>query len=64
METALRVFAHGVRCIAKGALMLLVAAVRGRAAAAAALHLVSFGAGRMGGVFDLQYAEYRTVHGH
>jgi GT2 family glycosyltransferase len=61
--TALRVLAHGAYCIAKGSLLLATAALRGRAAAAGALHLASFGAGRMGGLFGLQYAEYRRTHG-
>ena len=61
--TALRVFVHGAYCIAKGSLLLAASALRGRAAAAAALHVASFGAGRMGGLVGLQYAEYRRTHG-
>jgi len=61
--TALRVLAHGGYCIAKGSLLLATAALRGRAAAAAALRLASFGIGRIGGVFGLQYSEYRDIHG-
>lgn len=61
--TALRVLVHGAYCIAKGSLLLAAAALRGRAAAAAALRLASFGAGRVGGVVGLQYAEYRRTHG-
>ena len=62
--TVLRVLAHGVRCVAAGILRLAASVARGRAAAAAALHLASFGVGRLGGVVGLQYAEYRRTHGH
>jgi succinoglycan biosynthesis protein ExoM len=61
--SALRVLAHGAYCIAKGSLQLAGSALRGRAAAAAALRLASFGAGRLGGLVGLQYAEYRRTHG-
>jgi hypothetical protein len=61
--TALRVLAHGAYCIAKGSLRLVAAALQGRGAAAAALRLASFGAGRVGGLAGLQYAEYRRTHG-
>jgi hypothetical protein len=61
--TALRVLVHGARCIATGILRLAASVAGGRAAAATALHLASFGAGRVGGVFGLQYAEYRRIHG-
>ncbi len=61
--TALRVLVHGAYCIAKGSLLLLAAVPRGRAAAAAALRLASFGAGRVGGLVGLRYPEYRRTHG-
>jgi glycosyltransferase involved in cell wall biosynthesis len=61
--TVLRVLVHGARCVAAGILRLAASVVGGRAAAAGALHLASFGAGRMGGLFGLQYAEYRRTHG-
>jgi hypothetical protein len=62
--TALRVLTHGAYCITKGLLLLVVAALRSRAAAAAALRLASFGAGRVGGLVGLLYPEYRGTHGN
>jgi GT2 family glycosyltransferase len=62
--TLLRVLVHGARCVAGGILRLAASVVKGRVAAAVALHLVSFGAGRLGGLVGLQYAEYRRIHGH
>jgi GT2 family glycosyltransferase len=62
--TAVRVLTHGAYCIAKGSLLLAVAAPRGRAAAAVALRLASFGAGRVGGLVGLLYPEYRRTHGN
>jgi glycosyltransferase involved in cell wall biosynthesis len=61
--TVLRVLVHGARCVAAGILRLAASVVGGRVAAAGALHLASFGAGRMGGLFGLQYTEYRRTHG-
>lgn len=50
-------------CVAKGALQLPLAALRGRAAAAQALRLACYGAGRLWGLAGLSYREYRTTHG-
>jgi len=61
--TALRIVAHGARCVAAGILRLAASLAAGRAAAAGALQAASFGAGRIGGVFGLQYSEYREIHG-
>jgi GT2 family glycosyltransferase len=61
--SVLRVLVHGAYCVAKSCLLLAAAAVRGRAAAASALQLASFGVGRIGGLVGLQYAEYRRIHG-
>jgi len=58
-----RVLLHGAWCLARGAAELLVASVRGRAAAVAALRLAAYGAGRIGGLAGLRPAEYRRIHG-
>jgi GT2 family glycosyltransferase len=62
-RTVLRVVLHAAYCLVKGALLLVESALRGRAAAAMALRIASFGAGRAGGLVGLQYAEYRRTHG-
>ncbi|MFQ5415450.1 MAG: glycosyltransferase [Myxococcota bacterium] len=62
-ERALRVGFHGLRCLAKAAVFLLASPLRGRAAAARALHLASFGVGRIGGLAGLQHSEYRVIRG-
>jgi GT2 family glycosyltransferase len=64
MAATARIFAHAGYCVAKAALLLAAAGLRGRAAGARALHLASFGVGRLGGLIGLQYAEYQRVHGH
>jgi succinoglycan biosynthesis protein ExoM len=61
--SALPLAAHGAYCLAKAGVLLLLASLRGRAAAAVALRLAGYGAGRLGGLLGLQYAEYRRVHG-
>jgi len=61
--SSLRILAHGIYCFAKATLLLLISPPRGRAAAAVALRLAAYGAGRLGGLVGLQYAEYRRVHG-
>jgi glycosyltransferase involved in cell wall biosynthesis len=63
LRSSVSLLAHGGYCLAKAAVLLLAAPRRGRAAAAAALRLASYGAGRLGGLLGLQYAEYRRVHG-
>jgi len=61
--STLRILAHAGYCVAKASLQLAFSAWRGRAAAARALHLASFGVGRFGGLLGLQRAEYRQIHG-
>ena len=58
-----RLMAHGGWCLAKGAALLPVGALRGRAGAVQALRLLAFGAGRLGGIAGILHDEYRTVHG-
>jgi GT2 family glycosyltransferase len=55
--------ANGCWCILKGALLLGLAALRGRVAAVRALRLVWYGAGRLCGLAGFSYEEYRTIHG-
>ncbi len=57
------ILAHGCWCMLKGALLLGLAALRGRAAAVRALCLVGYGAGRFHGFGGFTYEEYRTIHG-
>ncbi len=57
------VLANAGWCMAKGALQLPLAALRGRVAAAHALRLACTGAGRLWGLAGLSYREYRTTHG-
>ena len=59
----IHIAAHGLWCLAKGGGQLLLAALRGRIAAATALRLAAFGAGRLWGLAGLRYREYRTIHG-
>ena len=63
LATLLRVLAHGAWCLGRASLALLLASLRGRAAAARALRLGAFGAGRLGGLVGLHYAEYRVIRG-
>jgi GT2 family glycosyltransferase len=60
---ASRLAAHGSWCVAKGLLLLLAALARGRGAAARALRLAAFGAGRLAGLLGVTYEEYRGTHG-
>ena len=55
--------ANGCWCMLKGALLLGLAALRGRVAAVRALRLVWYGAGRLHGLGGFAYEEYRTIHG-
>jgi cellulose synthase/poly-beta-1,6-N-acetylglucosamine synthase-like glycosyltransferase len=64
LYTSSKIAVHGVYCLVKGLGMLVVSALRGRAAAVRALHLASFGAGRVGGLLGFHHAEYRQTHGH
>lgn len=59
---ARRVLRGGGR-IARGALLLPVALVRGRHAVVDALRGICFGAGSLAGVAGYRYDEYRTTHG-
>jgi hypothetical protein len=54
---------HGGWCLAKGAALRPVRALRGRAGAMQALRLLAFGAGRLGGLAGIYPDEYRVVHG-
>src|SRR5262249_46527138 len=58
-----RLLAHGGWCLAKGATLLPLAVLRGRAGAVQALRLAAFGAGRLGGLAGIRSEEYRVVHG-
>jgi glycosyltransferase involved in cell wall biosynthesis len=60
---AARISAHGAWCLAKGGVQLLGSVLRGRAAAARALRLAVFGAGRIAGLSGASLQEYRRVHG-
>jgi succinoglycan biosynthesis protein ExoM len=59
---ARRILRGGGR-IARGAVLLPVAAVRGRHAVVDALRGICFGAGSLAGVAGYRYDEYRTTHG-
>jgi GT2 family glycosyltransferase len=61
--SAARLLAHGGWCLAKGATLLPVGCLRGRAGAVEALRLAAFGVGRLGGLAGIHHEEYRTVHG-
>ncbi len=61
--SATRLLAHGGWCLAKGATLLPLGALRGRARAMQALRLAAFGAGRLGGLVGIRREEYRTIHG-
>ena len=58
-----RLLAHGGWCLAKGATLLPMGALRGRAGALRALRLAAFGAGRIGALAGVHREEYRVVHG-
>jgi len=58
-----RILAHAGWCLAKGATLLPVGALRGRAGALRALRLAAFGAGRLGGLVGVDREEYRVLHG-
>jgi len=63
MRSIAWLLANGCWCMLKGALLLGLAALGGRAAAVRALCLVSYGAGRLHGLGGFAYEEYRTIHG-
>jgi GT2 family glycosyltransferase len=58
-----RLAAHGGFCLAKGAALLPLGALGGRAGALRALCLAAFGAGRLGSLAGIHREEYRVVHG-
>lgn len=62
-RSAPRLLSHGLWCLAKGGLLLPIAALRGRAPAARALRLAVYGAGRIAGMLGVRFHEYRTPHG-
>lgn len=57
-RTGLALLTHGVYCVGKALLLLSLAFVRGPAAAARAVHLGCYGAGRIAGAFGVRYREY------
>ncbi len=63
LRTYLALLAHGLWCLLKAAGLLAAAGLRGRGAAARALHLACFGLGRIGGPFGLRVDAYRTTDG-
>jgi glycosyltransferase involved in cell wall biosynthesis len=60
---AIRMLLHGGWCLGKGLIGFPLAVVRGRAQAAWSLDLAAVGAGRLWGLFGLEYREYDQVHG-
>ena len=63
LRTALHIGLHGLWCVAKGSGQLALSVLRGRIAAAIALRLGVFGAGRLWGLAGLRYREYAVTHG-
>jgi GT2 family glycosyltransferase len=61
--SAARLLAHGGWCLAKGATLLPLGALRGRAGAMQGLRLAAFGLGRLAGLAGIHHEEYRIVHG-
>ncbi len=62
-STQLRLLAHGVYCMVKGAGIALSAPLRGRAVGVKGLQLVGYGLGRIAGSAGFLHQEYRVVHG-
>jgi len=62
-SSVLRLFAHGIYCMTRGAGLALTLPLRGRAVAARGLRLFSFGLGRIAGSSGYLNQEYRVVHG-
>lgn len=62
-RTGASLVAHGLWCVARACAALAVAPLRGRAAAARALHLACFGLGRLAAPFGLRVDEYRVTDG-
>lgn len=62
-NTRLRLLAHGVYCMVKGAGLALSLPMRGRAVAVEGLRLFSYGLGRIAGSSGYLHPEYQVVHG-
>jgi len=62
-STLLRLLAHGVYCVVKGAGIALSLPLRGRAAGVRGLQLIGYGLGRIAGSSGYLHQEYRVVHG-
>jgi len=61
--SAVRLWAHGLYCLAKGTALAISLPVRGRAVATQGLRLISYGFGRIAGATGYLHPEYRVVHG-
>ena len=62
-DTRLRLLAHGIYCMIKGAGLALSLPLLGRAIAVQGLRLFSYGIGRIAGSSGYLHEEYRVVHG-
>jgi GT2 family glycosyltransferase len=62
-STLLRLLAHGVYCMVKGAGIALLLPLRGRAVGVRGLQLFGYGLGRIAGSSGYLHQEYRVVHG-
>ncbi len=62
-STLLRLLAHGVYCMVKGAGIALLLPLRGRAVGVKGLQLFGYGLGRIAGSSGYLHQEYRGVHG-
>jgi hypothetical protein len=62
-NTRLRLLAHGVYCLVKGAGLALLLPLLGHAVAVEGLRLFSYGLGRIAGSSGYLHQEYRVVHG-
>lgn len=62
-STALKLFLHAGWSVAKGGALLALSCLKGRGAAARALHLACVGAGRLAGLLGVRSQEYRVTHG-
>jgi GT2 family glycosyltransferase len=62
-NTRIRLLAHGVYCMIKGAGLALSLPLLGRAVAVEGLRLLSYGIGRIAGSSGYLHQEYRVVHG-
>jgi succinoglycan biosynthesis protein ExoM len=62
-STVMRIWAHGLYCIAKGTALALSLPLSGRANAIQGLRLLGYGLGRIAGSSGHLHQEYRVVHG-